>query len=99
MYIVHVHLRAPEGAEFPEAAGDAVRRLARREEGVEHVVSRLHAPQGPVLVVYVLADGLHRAEAQAAAACARALAEVPGFRGWETVRAEVPLVTAFQEWA
>ncbi|PSJ27414.1 hypothetical protein B7P34_17675 [Streptosporangium nondiastaticum] len=97
MYLVHVHLRAPEGAAFPEAAGEAVRRLARPEEGIEHVVDRLRAPAGPVLGVYVLADGLHQAEARAARACGRALAEIPAFRGWTLADAEVPLVSAFWE--
>ncbi|MCF3105575.1 hypothetical protein IPZ58_28870 [Streptomyces roseoverticillatus] len=97
MYLVHVHLRAPDGADFPEAAGDQVRRLARPDEGIEHVVGRLHAPTGPVLGVYVLADGLHQAEARAALVCGRALAEIPEFRGWTSVDAQVPLVSAFWE--
>ncbi|RKN76096.1 hypothetical protein D7231_03460 [Streptomyces klenkii] len=99
MYLVHVFLRAPEGAEFPEAAGEAVRRLARPEEGIEHVVDRLRAPAGPVLGVYVLAGDLHQAEARAALVCGRVLAKIPAFRGWALERAGVPLVAALCEWA
>ncbi|MFE5871901.1 hypothetical protein ACFQ6V_25110 [Streptomyces roseifaciens] len=98
MYLVHVRLRAPEGAEFPEVTGEQVRRVARPAEGVEHVTVRLNAPAGPVLGVYVLAEGLHQAEARAAAVCRRALAEIPAFRGWAPVAAEAPLIDAFHEW-
>ncbi|MGW2601628.1 hypothetical protein [Streptomyces klenkii] len=98
MYLVHVFLRPPEGADVPEAVGEAVRRLARPEEGIEHVVDRLSAPAGPVLGVYVLAGDLHQAEARAALVCGRALEEIPAFRGWTLDGAGVPLVAAFCEW-
>ncbi|MFF8379652.1 hypothetical protein ACF07V_26385 [Streptomyces sp. NPDC015661] len=88
MYLIHAQLASPAGMLMPCDAAAKALRLARPEEGVEHVSAHANGPRGPVLGVYLLADSLAQAEARTAALCERLLTRHPGFTGWSLRRAE-----------
>lgn len=97
MYLIHVHVRLPNAADLPESAGRWVRACALVEERVEHVAVHAQATPYPVLGVYLLADCLEQAEANAAHVVTRALDSEPALHGWHLVRAQAPLVAPFYE--
>ncbi|MFJ3727792.1 hypothetical protein ACIPYQ_35210 [Streptomyces sp. NPDC090045] len=93
MYLVHARLRPPpQGGELPPDLRAFIYECARPEEGVEHVSVHGDASSAPVLGLFLLADSLARAEANAAAVCARLLEIHPELPGWTLVRAEAPLL-------
>ncbi|GAA2450853.1 hypothetical protein [Streptomyces macrosporus] len=97
MYLIHVRLRPPVGAELPHDAADQVRGCAVAHERIEHVSDHRHAAGGPVLGIYLIADDLFQAEARAGSICRRALARCPDFRGWELAGVQAPFVAPFVE--
>ncbi|MER6392845.1 hypothetical protein ABT236_30850 [Streptomyces sp. NPDC001523] len=93
MYLVHARLRPPaRGGEAPSHLRSLVYAFARPEDAVEHVSVHVDAAPGPVLGLFVLADSLAQAEANAEAVCARLLSGHPALMGWTLVHAEVPLL-------
>ncbi|MFD5326426.1 hypothetical protein [Streptomyces sp. NPDC127092] len=93
MYLVHAHLRPPaSGGELPSDVRALVYGCARPEDGVEHVSVHGDPPSAPVLGLFLVDDSLARAEASAAAVCARLLASRPELSGWTLLRAEAPLI-------
>ncbi|MFD7980925.1 hypothetical protein ACFV3S_34400 [Streptomyces sp. NPDC059749] len=65
---------------------------ARPEDGVEHVSVHGDVPSAPVLGLFLVGDSLARAEASAAAVCARLVESRPELSGWILLRAEAPLL-------
>ncbi|MFJ5933317.1 hypothetical protein [Streptomyces sp. NPDC093071] len=91
MYLVHVHVRPPAGADVPERIGAWVRDLADPGH-VEHVSVHADAFPHPVLGVYLLASHLEKAEELALTACRRTLDTRPELRGWQITEGCVPLL-------
>ena len=75
MYLVHARLESDEHAELPADTVSLVRRCARPDEHLQHVVVHSNGATGPVLGLFLLAPTLKDAEQVAAALCQRALAE------------------------
>lgn len=100
MYLVHLHLR-PTGSSpsrvLPDRIGTRFRAAARAEDGVEHVVVHGDARPYPVLGVYVVADRLEDAEANAARVWERAVQASPELGGWGLAEARTPLIASFYE--
>jgi hypothetical protein len=100
MYLVHLHLRPTDDSPFralPDRIGTGLRAAARAEDGVEHVVVHGDARPYPVLGVYVVADRLEDAEANAARVWERALTAYPELGRWGMVEARTPLIASFYE--
>jgi hypothetical protein len=100
MYLVHLHLRPTDSSPLralPERIGTGLRAAARAEDGVEHVVVHGDARPYPVLGVFVVADRLEDAEANAARVWERALSSYSELGGWGLVEAGTPLIALFYE--
>lgn len=100
MYLVHLHLRPTGSSPFrvlPDRIGTGFRAAASAADGVEHVVVHGDARPYPVLGVYVVADCLEDAEANAARVWERALRASPELGGWGLVEARAPLIAPFYE--
>ncbi|CAG6391902.1 hypothetical protein NMG29_30780 [Streptomyces cocklensis] len=100
MYLVHLHLRPTGGSPLivlPDRIGSGLRAAARAEDGVEHVVVHSDARPYPVLGVYVVADRLEEAEANAARVWERARTSFPEFSGWTVVEVRTPPIASFYD--
>lgn len=100
MYLVHLRLCRADGSPpcaLPDGMGAGLRAAARAEDGVEHVAVHGDARPHPLLGVYVIADRIEEAEANAARAWERARAAHPAFDGWALIEARTPLITSFYE--
>ena len=100
MYLVHLRLRRADGSPpgaLPDGMGAGLRASARAEDGVEHVVVHADARPHPLLGVYVIADRIEEAEANAARVWERARAARPEFGAWALIEARTPLIAPFYE--
>ncbi|MBT2470512.1 hypothetical protein J7E97_22210 [Streptomyces sp. ISL-66] len=90
MYLVHVHLRAPQGVgDLPPGAEAA---LSEVQPAIELAVRHVSAEGEPVLGLYLRAPDLHSAEHWAAVAWKNAARRIDGADAWTLVKAEVPLL-------
>ncbi|MFB6905893.1 hypothetical protein ACFCWB_16665 [Streptomyces bacillaris] len=91
-HLVHIHLRSrgAETALSPEGVA-ALAALADRP-GVVHAVVHSSVLPHPVVGLYLREPGVLRAEESARRLWRQLAAAEPSLRGWELVRAEVPLL-------
>lgn len=90
MYLVHLHLMAPQGAGDLPAGVEAA--LSEVQPAVELAVRHVRAEGDPVLGLYLRAPDLRTAEHWAAVAWNHAARQVRGADAWTLVKAEVPLL-------
>ncbi|MFK0223873.1 hypothetical protein ACIQWN_37555 [Streptomyces vinaceus] len=97
MYLVHAELRPAAGADLPPRAAELIADCAEPGDGVEHVVFHARAQPGPVVGLFVRAEGVAGAERAAEAVCRRALAAQPGLAGFALRRVGVRIVPGFYD--
>lgn len=97
MYLVHARLHGPPCVSLPSETRSLVRARVSGEDGIEHVAVHPHALPHPVIGLYVRAESLAVAEAQATRVCRRLLRDCAEFAGWSLLVAQAPLVAPFYE--
>ena len=85
MYLIHVRLRAPDGASLPSDTAALVSGAAGPVDGLEHVSVHADAEGGPVLGLFMTASGLAEAEKAATTLAGRALCASPALSGFSVL--------------
>lgn len=99
VYLIHVHIKGPPGAELPEGIEATVRSSARAADGLEHVVAHGRARPYSVLGLYLVAERAEEARFAAHEVCRRMLAGRPApYPGWEVVGVQLPVTPSSDRW-